>query len=314
MRTRAAAHRCQECREGPIARGKNIFYIKLSINMLIAEILRSEIHVRAAVMCNNVRDPSRRHSPGHGLSPRLILPRMTIREKQKLTCTLPLQRLDGLPADHAPVGHDADPTNAEATPQAIHHGDERRHVGGVPGPQFAADRSPLTIEHRPDDHLVQVGPMVLAEPPLARVFPTIALEVDGGGIEEHQLKVGEEVTSMGEQLLFDPVFDAPGGERRLALLLVLGQLLAESGHDPVEVMELERITPFDLVVRPPLVGGSVAAGCEQAVQDSQEDRPLSRAGPSPGGIDPAGPEDELGGRGLADFGNSWPSRITGGFS
>jgi hypothetical protein len=37
---------------------------------------------------------------------------------------------------------------------------------------------------------------------------------------------------------------------------------------------LERIAPVALVVRPPLVGSPVAAGCEQAVQDGQEDRPL----------------------------------------
>ncbi len=66
----------------------------------------------------------------------------------------------------------------------------------------------------------------------------------------------------------------PRSERRLTLLLVLGQLLAEPGHDPVEVMELYPIPPFDLVMRPPLVGSSVTAGGEPAVQDGQEDRSL----------------------------------------
>src|SRR5512135_1883110 len=42
-------------------------------------------------------------------------------------------------------------------------------------------------------------------------------------------------------------------------------------------MKLYPITPFDLVIRPPLVGGPVAAGCTQAVQDGQEDRPLDVA-------------------------------------
>jgi hypothetical protein len=39
-------------------------------------------------------------------------------------------------------------------------------------------------------------------------------------------------------------------------------------------MELERIAPVDLVVRPPLVGGPVAAGVEEAMQDGEEDGPL----------------------------------------
>jgi hypothetical protein len=57
-------------------------------------------------------------------------------------------------------------------------------------------------------------------------------------------------------------------------LLVLGEFLAEPGHGPVEVVQLKGITPLDLVVNPPLVGGPVAAGVEQAVQDRQEDGPL----------------------------------------
>src|SRR3954447_22611916 len=185
-----------------------------------------------------------------------------------------LQRLDRLPADHAPVGHDADPPDAEATPQAIHHGDERRHVGGVAGPQFAADRTPLSIEHGPHDHLVQVGAMVLAEAPLANLLATFALEIDRGGVEEDQLQAAEEVTPVIEHALLDPVLDAAGCERRLALLLVLWQFLSEPGHGPVEVVELEVVATLDLVVLPPLVGGPVTARGEEAMQDGEEDGPL----------------------------------------
>ena len=103
------------------------------------------------------------------------------------------KRLDRLLADHAPVGHDADPADPEPTAQAIDDRDQRRHVGGVARPQFAADRPPLTVEHRPDDHLVEVGPMVLAEAPLADVLAALALEVDRGGVEEDQLQGAEEV-------------------------------------------------------------------------------------------------------------------------
>jgi len=40
------------------------------------------------------------------------------------------------------------------------------------------------------------------------------------------------------------------------------------------VVQPDRLTPGDLVVGPPLVGGPVAAGGEEAVQDGEEDRPL----------------------------------------
>ncbi len=149
-----------------------------------------------------------------------------------------LQGFDRLLADHAPVGHDADPADAEATPQAIGDRDQRRHVGGVAGPQLAADRPPLAVEHGPDDHLVQVRAVVLAVAPLADVLAAVALEGDRGGIEEHQLESAEEVPPVGEQPLFDPVLGTAGCERCLAHLLVLGQLLSEPGHGPVQVMEL----------------------------------------------------------------------------
>ena len=185
-----------------------------------------------------------------------------------------LQRLDRLLADHAPVGHDADPADPEPATEAIDDGDQRRHVGGVARPQFAADRPPLAVEHRPDDHLVEVGPMVLAEAPLADVLAALALEVDRGGVEEDQLQAAEEVAPVAEHALLDPVLDAAGCERRLVLLLIRGQFLAEPGHGPVEVVELEVVAALDLVVGPPLVGGPVAAGVEEAMEDGEEDGPL----------------------------------------
>ena len=66
------------------------------------------------------------------------------------------------------------------------------------------------------------------------------------------------------------------GERRPVGLLLLRQLVAEPAHRPVEVMELEVVAPLDLVVLPPLVGGAVAAGGEEPVQDGEEDGPLER--------------------------------------
>src|SRR5438309_3734069 len=116
--------------------------------------------------------------------------------------------------------------------------------------------------------------MVLAEAALADVLAALALEGDRGGIEEDELEIGEEVTSACEEILLDSVLGAARCERRLVRLLILGQLFAEPGHGAVQVMELQRFAPVDLVVGLPLVGGPVAAGCEQAMQDGQEDRPL----------------------------------------
>ena len=109
----------------------------------------------------------------------------------------------------------------------------------LPGHSSQQIGLPLTIEHRPHDHLVQIGPMVLAEASLADVLTTLALEIDRGRVEEDQLEIGEEIAAVVEHPLLDPVFDAAGGERCLARLLVSGQFLAEPGHGPVEVVQLQ---------------------------------------------------------------------------
>src|ERR1019366_9780238 len=100
------------------------------------------------------------------------------------------------------------------------------------------------------------------------------LEVDRGGVEEHELKVSEEVAAVGEELLFDAVLGASGCEGGLARLLVVRQLLAEPGHGPVQVMELQGVAAFDRVVGLPLVGGAVAAGVDKAVEHGEEDGPF----------------------------------------
>src|SRR5207342_2425904 len=98
---------------------------------------------------------------------------------------------------------DPDPGDPEPAAEAIDDRDQRLHVGRVARPQFAADRPALAVEHRPHDHLVEVGSMVLAEPPPADVLAALALEVDRGGIEEDQLQAAEEVPPVIEHTLLD---------------------------------------------------------------------------------------------------------------
>src|SRR4051812_7995378 len=91
------------------------------------------------------------------------------------TALVLLQRLDRFLADHAPVGHDADPVNTEPAPEAIDDGDQGLHIGGIARPELTADRPPLAVEDRADDHLIEVGPMVFAEASPADVLTALAL-------------------------------------------------------------------------------------------------------------------------------------------
>jgi len=102
----------------------------------------------------------------------------------------------------------------------------------------------------------------------------LSLEVDGGRIEEDQLELSEQVTPSREECLLDQVLVASGSKRRLVGLLGARQFVAKPALRPVEVMELKILESVDLVAPLSLIGGAIAAGVEEPVQDGQEDGPL----------------------------------------
>ena len=81
-------------------------------------------------------------------------------------------------------------------------------------------------------------------------------------------------STVAEQPLFHQVFGAARSEGRPPDLLVVVQCFAQPGHRSIQVMELQVVTAGNLIVPPPLVGGTVAAGSEQAMQHGQKDGPL----------------------------------------
>src|SRR5215469_2491016 len=193
------------------------------------------------------------------------------RPQDVLPTTLRLLQLrERLLADHPAVGHDADAADAEAGLQAFHDGHQRLDIRGVPRPQLATDGSALTIQHRSHHHLVQVGAMVLAVSPLSQGVTPLALEVNRGGVEEDQIQASEQLLAAVEQTLLDVVLHTAGGERRPSRLLVLGQFLSQPGHGPVQVVQLQGLTPLQHVVVAPLGGGAITARLEQAMHHRQE--------------------------------------------
>src|SRR5208282_4969722 len=58
---------------------------------------------------------------------------------------------------------DADAVDAEATLQAIDRRDQAADVGGVPRPHLRAHRSAVAVKQHGQDHLIEIGPMILGE-------------------------------------------------------------------------------------------------------------------------------------------------------
>ncbi len=111
----------------------------------------------------------------------------------------------------------------------------------------------------------------LAAPP--ERLATLAVEVEGGGIEEHQVEIGEQVAPACEQPLFDQVLDRP---RRPGAPVLVGKLFTQPGNRPVQMVQIEAVDPGNPVTLQPLVAGPVGAGDAKTVQHADEDRPLDR--------------------------------------
>ena len=118
--------------------------------------------------------------------------------------------------------------------------------------------------------------MVLAVAVLAQRLAAGALEVQAGGVHEHQVEPREQVAPMREQPLLHHVLQAARGERRAAILLLLRQFLAQPRHRPIEMMQIEPLDAGDGVILAPAIGGAIGAAHEQPVQHGEEHRALQR--------------------------------------
>ena len=155
---------------------------------------------------------------------------------------------DGRGRDHAAVGDDADPADGKALPQAVDDRQEPRHVGGIARPHLGADRPAFAIDDEAEDHLLEVGAIVLGVAVLAERFAALAVEGEAGGVHEYGGEVDEEIAAAVEQLLFDQVLDAARRDRPARRLL---QFLAEPGHGAIEVMQLEPLGAGNIVILHP---------------------------------------------------------------
>ena len=117
---------------------------------------------------------------------------------------------DGLGADHAAVGHDAQTRpDGEALAQPVHHRNEAPRVRRVARPHLRADRPAIAVEQHGEDHLAQVRPMILGIAVPAQRLAARALEIETGRIHEYKIELGEEVAPPLEQAFFDDVLETP---------------------------------------------------------------------------------------------------------
>src|ERR671910_3851673 len=134
---------------------------------------------------------------------------------------------------------------------------KRHHLG--------ADRASLAVDHHGQDHLLQVGPVVLGGAVSSQRVAALALKGERGGVHEHDGEIGEQIPLAGKQRLLALVLDRARREGRGVILALFGQLLPEPGHGTVEVMEGQASGARDGIVLHPRCAVAVRARDEQAV-------------------------------------------------
>jgi hypothetical protein len=183
-----------------------------------------------------------------------------------------LQRGDGLGTDHAAVGDDADAADAKPRPQPVDDREEGGDIGGITGPQLAAQRPAVLIHDQPDDHLVEIRAVVLRVTAPAKLGAALSLEGQAGGVHEDHAEFGEQVAPAGKQLLFHAVLAA--ARRQRAGCGLIGERFAEPSHGAVEMMQLKGLGAVDPVIGAPLLRRAVRARHKQSVEHRQEHRAL----------------------------------------
>jgi len=128
------------------------------------------------------------------------------------------QRGDGLGADHAAIGNDADAIEQEAFPQPGDHRNQRGDVGGIARPHLAANRPAVLVDDDADHHLMQIGPRVFGMTVVAERLAAFALKIQAGGIEDRQPHIIEEAAALGEKLLLDQILVGAGRQAAAGLV------------------------------------------------------------------------------------------------
>jgi hypothetical protein len=131
-------------------------------------------------------------------------------------------------------------------------------------------RPSIAVNQDRKDHLPQIRTMILAVAMLAQRLAAGTLEGQAGAVHEHQLEPREQVAPMRKQSLLHHVLQAAQCERRAAVLFLFRQFLAQPGHRPIEMMQIEPLNACDGVVLAPAISGAVGATHEQPVQHREE--------------------------------------------
>jgi hypothetical protein len=120
------------------------------------------------------------------------------------------ESFEGRFAHHSAIGYHAHLTYTKLGSHALDDGKQARGVGRVARPHLAANRPALHIQGHPDNHLAQIGPVILAMTVATDALAASSFEVNGSRVKEDQPDFAEQIAIPIKERLFDQVLGASG--------------------------------------------------------------------------------------------------------
>lgn len=116
------------------------------------------------------------------------------------------------------------------------------HFAGLGRAQAACSRTALAVDHHRQHHLLQIGAIILGVAHIGLNSARLLRRKTNGCIHEHQGQIREQVAAEIEQLFLDQILHGPWIQASFGLFF---DLLAQSGHRPVKVMQLKALDAAD---------------------------------------------------------------------
>ena len=153
---------------------------------------------------------------------------------------------------------------------------DRRPAGassrrGIAG-HIGADRPAVAVDDEAEDHLLQIGPIVLGIAVLAQRLTALAVEGEAGGVHEHGGEVGEQVATAVKSLSSIRSLRQRGASAPSGFSFSSSPSQAMAGRSDAD----RAPPPRDIVVLGPRGAVAVGSRNEQTMQGGDEDGALDR--------------------------------------
>ena len=93
-------------------------------------------------------------------------------------------------------------------PNPIDNWNDGFNICCIARPHLTTNWFAMIVNDRPNDHLIQVWPMIFAVTFVTNGCTAFSFKVDRGGIKKYKVKTCKKITALMEQIFFNDIFGA----------------------------------------------------------------------------------------------------------